>query len=172
VLMIFGGAAMIDMEHMYRTPKHELITTLGGPFVTFLLLLASIGCGILCVDHLPKDHFITMIFGFLVYVNAILFVFNAIPMFPMDGGRVLRSLLGFFFKPVFATKVAFMVCFVLVPPISYILLTQMGSFLGAALVWFVLYMGYKEYKHVEKEESKRNDSMDKYREILRKNGYG
>jgi len=65
-----------------------------------------------------------------------------------------------------------MVCFVLVPPISYILLTQMGSFLGAALVWFVLYMGYKEYKHVEKEESKRNDSMDKYREILRKNGYG
>ena len=172
VLMIFGGCAQIDMEHMYRTPKHELITTIGGPLVTLLLLFASFGCFTLCIEHLPKDHFVTMVLGFLAYINAILFIFNAIPMFPMDGGRVLRSCLGFIFKPVFATKVAFIVCAILVPPVSYVLFFHMGSLLGAAVVWFILFMGWKEYKNVEMNEDKRNDPLTKYREILRKNGYG
>jgi Zn-dependent protease/predicted transcriptional regulator len=94
-LMIFGGIA--TMEEGIPDPKAELPMALVGP-------IASLFFGILCsllvyaVPSMTADPgtagVLVFIFGYLGVLNIILCVFNLIPAFPMDGGRVLRAFLA------------------------------------------------------------------------------
>ena len=81
----FGGAAYVaDMEQLSAAKRAAI--ALAGPAVNALLML---GC-ILCARRLPqmKDWFAE---GF--FCNAALLGFNLLPAYPMDGGRVLLSML-------------------------------------------------------------------------------
>ncbi|MDD4138495.1 MAG: CBS domain-containing protein, partial [Methanoregula sp.] len=94
-LMIFGGIA--TMEEGVPDPKAELPMALVGP-------IASLIFGIFCcmlvyaVPSMTADPgmagVLIFIFGYLGVLNIILCVFNLIPAFPMDGGRVLRAWLA------------------------------------------------------------------------------
>lgn len=79
----FGGIAAIT--RMPEEPDQELVIALAGPVVNFLLV-AVFGWASLMLDH--------DIWGTLVAMNLVMGVFNLIPAFPMDGGRVLRALLA------------------------------------------------------------------------------
>ena len=76
VLYFFGGAAKIS--NLPTRPRDEIMVALAGPAVSLLLAL---GCQ--TVDWL----------GHVAYINWMLFGFNMLPVFPMDGGRVFRALL-------------------------------------------------------------------------------
>lgn len=106
-LLPIGGVA--QMESIPEKPKEELIVALAGPavnLVIFLVLylviprptaaemeqLASIG----------PDNFLFA----LMFVNMWLALFNLIPAFPMDGGRVFRALLAFRMNRSRATRIA------------------------------------------------------------------
>lgn len=86
VLFIFGGVAM--MESMPKKPKEEFTVAIAGP-------AASIGLAALSylLSFIPNTT-ISAFFSLFSYFNIILAVFNLIPAFPMDGGRVLRSFLA------------------------------------------------------------------------------
>ncbi len=87
-LFIFGGVAQLGEEP--ETPATEFVMALVGP-------LTSIVLGILfgAVSLLARgvSEPLAALTGYLALVNVILGFFNLIPGFPLDGGRVLRSIL-------------------------------------------------------------------------------
>ena len=85
-LFIFGGATSIDSDS--RTPREEALIAVAGPATSIVLGGAFIGLGAL-IDQ-PQ---VSALVGWLGVINLVLGVFNLIPGFPMDGGRVLRALL-------------------------------------------------------------------------------
>jgi len=85
-LFIFGGAA--TMEREAETPREEAVVSLAGPACS--LVIAGVLLGIWL---LAPDHAVGLLAGGLGLLNLSLALFNVIPAFPMDGGRVLRALL-------------------------------------------------------------------------------
>jgi Zn-dependent protease len=107
-LLPIGGVARL--ERMPEQPRQELVVALAGPAVNVGLAAALLGLWVLQGLPLPAIDPEGMVRGSLVprllAVNLILAVFNLIPAFPMDGGRVLRALLALRLDHVRATEIA------------------------------------------------------------------
>jgi Zn-dependent protease/CBS domain-containing protein len=84
-LFIFGGAA--EMEDEPPDAASELMIAIAGPAMSLALAVGFLGFA-LTGTGLPA-----WVIQYLARINAILVVFNIIPGFPLDGGRVLRALL-------------------------------------------------------------------------------
>jgi Zn-dependent protease len=88
-LFIFGGVSQLTKEP--EDSKKELKIAIGGPLCSFVLALIF---WILLQATLPWPR-LTLLTGLLRYlalINLSLAIFNLIPGFPLDGGRVLRAL--------------------------------------------------------------------------------
>jgi Zn-dependent protease/predicted transcriptional regulator len=106
-LMIFGGIA--SMEEGVPDPKAELPMALVGPIASLVigLVCMAIAYGIPAViKNPPIAGIVIFVFGYLGVLNIILFAFNLLPAFPMDGGRVLRAWLAERMPIHRATKIA------------------------------------------------------------------
>ena len=106
-LLPIGGVARL--ERIPEKPSEELVVALAGPAVNVviaLLLLVLRGGvpdpGIAADPQSPAHAMLDRLF----WVNVTLVVFNLIPAFPMDGGRVLRALLGYRLGHRRATEIA------------------------------------------------------------------
>ena len=94
-LYLFGGVS--QMEESTPDPKVELPMALVGP-------LTSLAVGLICITLVyvvdgaisdrPLAGALVFTLAYLGLLNVILFVFNLLPAFPMDGGRVLRAYLA------------------------------------------------------------------------------
>lgn len=85
-LFIFGGLAEIAREP--ERPLQEFNIAIAGPLASFLLA----GLFLAAAQPFPADSMIGTTAEWLAYINAILGAFNLLPGFPLDGGRVLRSI--------------------------------------------------------------------------------
>lgn len=106
-LLPIGGVARL--ERIPEEPRQEFLVALAGPAVT--LVLAGLAWIAIALARLPApaaDAPLTAatLLQLLFEVNLYLLLFNLIPAFPMDGGRVLRSLLARRVGFVRATQVA------------------------------------------------------------------
>lgn len=105
-LLPIGGVARL--QRIPEHPTQELLVALAGPAVNvaivILLLLIGVRLDISPADgeFLVRDRFLPK----LLMVNAFLVLFNLLPAFPMDGGRVLRALLAMRMEYGRATRVA------------------------------------------------------------------
>ena len=94
-LLPIGGVARL--ERIPEKPSEELVVALAGPAVNVViaaLLFLALG-GLPSMDDGTQVHNPGVdLLGRLAWVNISLVVFNLIPAFPMDGGRVLRALLA------------------------------------------------------------------------------
>ena len=89
-LFIFGGVA--EMEDGPPGPRAEFLMAIVGPLLSVGLGLGFLAAGFAGgVAGLPRA--VTAVLGYLGWMNLILAGFNMVPGFPLDGGRVLRSLL-------------------------------------------------------------------------------
>jgi len=108
ILLPIGGLARL--EKLPEDPKQELWVALAGPLVNvviFLILTIIIslsGIQLSDMEAIPLRGNTLLLF--LASANLILAVFNMIPAFPMDGGRVLRALLSLRMSRVKATAIA------------------------------------------------------------------
>jgi Zn-dependent protease/CBS domain-containing protein len=107
-LLIFGGVASMEEEGL-PDPKVELPMALVGPVTSLLFGLLCSGIVYLIprfVADAPAAGVLVFIFAYLGILNIILFAFNLLPAFPMDGGRVLRAWLATRMPLHQATKIA------------------------------------------------------------------
>ncbi len=88
-LWIFGGIA--SLSEMPEDWKQELQIAIAGPVVSIAIGAISYGAFLVVPTGLPSARFVL---GYLALMNVALALFNMLPGFPMDGGRVLRALLA------------------------------------------------------------------------------
>jgi Zn-dependent protease/CBS domain-containing protein len=85
-LFVFGGAATLESDA--KTPGQEALIAFSGPLSSVVLGAAFYVLAVLTVRD-PMGA----IFGWLAFINITLGIFNLIPGYPMDGGRILRAAL-------------------------------------------------------------------------------
>jgi Zn-dependent protease/CBS domain-containing protein len=106
-LLPIGGLARL--ERMPEEPRQELVIAIAGPLVNvviavliFLVLGYTVGWSDMAQIENPRVGF----FARLAAINVWLVLFNLIPAFPMDGGRVLRAVLAIWMPWSRATQIA------------------------------------------------------------------
>ena len=97
VIWLLGGFTTLSREP--EKPLHRLIIYSAGPFVTFLL-----GAGSLLLFFLlsirttaPSTYSFFRLSLSLAVLNTVLFIFNILPAYPLDGGKILHALSEVFF---------------------------------------------------------------------------
>jgi Zn-dependent protease/CBS domain-containing protein len=106
-LLPIGGVARL--ERIPEAPYEEFLVAIAGPLVNVAITIALIavaGAQVNIGDLYAVESPDASMIDRLAAVNLFLAVFNMIPAFPMDGGRVLRALLAARLGFVRATKVA------------------------------------------------------------------
>ena len=88
-LFIFGGVA--EMRQEPRRPLDEFLLTIVGPLSS--LALAALFLGLAYLFPALGSEAAGLVAGTLASLNLVLAIFNMVPAFPLDGGRVLRSIL-------------------------------------------------------------------------------
>jgi Zn-dependent protease len=89
-LFVFGGVSRITKEA--SRPTTEMLIAVVGPLTS--ILIAGIFHGIyLLLSSADISELITTIVRWLAFINALMAMFNLIPGFPLDGGRVFRSVI-------------------------------------------------------------------------------
>jgi stage IV sporulation protein FB len=99
-----GGAARMAISP--RRPIHEILIAASGPAVNIGIAVLLLPLLVLSVPFQGWIPPITSVLGMLFLMNLILALFNLLPAFPMDGGRILRGLLGLWTDPLTATRTA------------------------------------------------------------------
>jgi len=159
-LLPIGGLARL--ERMPEKPMEELIVAIAGPAVNFAL--AFITHFFISIPQDPEELLAQLSSGvnannfFLNFyiVNLLLAVFNLIPAFPMDGGRILRALLTFKLERHIATRIAARIgqfialCFIFIGVTTNPILILIGLFVIIAaqmetesVTYKNLFKGYK-----------------------------
>lgn len=151
-----GGLAMLD--RIPRKPAHELAIALAGPVVNAVIALA-IGAGLFLADGFGagisgnpmQNSFLIN----LLAANIVLAVFNLLPAFPMDGGRVLRSVLAMGLPYLTATNIAVRVG-QLAAVVLGVLGFVVGSFSLSLVAIFVFFAAAAELAAARHREQRRN----------------
>ncbi len=100
-LWIFGGMARMDREA--ESPGTEMKVALAGPAVTLAIVAVLSAVGVLAAgphafrqaalfEAAPGVTGVLAMVAWLAWINALVLVFNLLPAFPMDGGRVARAI--------------------------------------------------------------------------------
>jgi len=152
ILLPIGG--MARMKKIPEDPKAELLIAIAGPMVNVIiagiiivvLVVTGKTIEVLIPTVVTKETFIKN----LLYINVLLVVFNFLPAFPMDGGRVFRALMSFKFSRIKATRVA-----VQVGQLVAIIFIILGIYVNTWLVFIgiFVYLGAGAELGVENSKS-------------------
>lgn len=122
----------------------KVIVALSGPAINLIIILALL---------LKKDFNDKQI---ILYANALIVLFNLIPIYPLDGGRILKGVIHIFFGGKTAKEITNIVANCVI-----IIITLMGSitvyyfkniaiFLIIAFLWIIVIQENKKYKMIIK----------------------
>ena len=148
-LLPIGGVARL--ERMPEKPLHELVVALAGPAVNVALaaILLPLVVTLAAAQSTPFSLAmltrpgLTGLLAFLLMANVSLAVFNMIPAFPLDGGRVLRAILGFFVGYQRSTQMAVTIGRLLAVGLGILALVY-GQIFLAIIALFIFIVGGQE----------------------------
>jgi len=107
VLLPIGGVS--EMEELPQKPKQEIYVAIAGPVTSIFLAFIFYLAFLLLYPEMKTFKFSIFQGNLLLnlfIINFLLALFNLLPVFPMDGGRVLRGILGLKMEFLKATKIA------------------------------------------------------------------
>jgi stage IV sporulation protein FB len=140
ILWVFGGIMVTD-EHESRPLKEEFIVTIAGPLQHIIIFIFL---------YLLHDFEIVSLYVFeeAMFFNGIILLFNLLPIYPLDGGKICKVIVSYFlpFRRSFqlVLLISFIVCILF-------MITQLFVFpftLTATLVIvFLIIEVYKHWKH-------------------------
>jgi Zn-dependent protease len=152
-----GGVARL--ERMSERPGEEFWIAVAGPAVNVVLAGLLFASLILLGQPLAPGESpglpIVLLMQELAWINVFLVVFNLLPVFPMDGGRVFRAFLTTFVGSLKATEVAAAVGAVLALLIGTVGAFLLGNYLLPLLAAFVFLAGQQELAAVRQREYRR-----------------
>jgi Zn-dependent protease/CBS domain-containing protein len=137
-LFIFGGVSNLSGDS--KDSATEFLVAIVGPLTSFAL--AAISFGLASVIDEPR---VSLVFSYLFFINLTLGIFNLVPGFPLDGGRVLRAILwrvtgNVRRATVWAANVGRLVALVMFGYALYLLVAEnsvLGAVWTAAIAWFL-----------------------------------
>jgi Zn-dependent protease len=136
-LFIFGGVA--EMTEEPASPRVEFFMAIAGPLAS--LAVAFFGyLGYTIAVRYEWPVLVAGVLGYLALINVALAVFNAVPAFPLDGGRILRSVLWWWKDNIrWATRVASWIggAFGLLLIVLGVFSVIQGNFIGG-MWWFLI----------------------------------
>jgi Zn-dependent protease len=158
ILMPLGG--MARLARIPEKPWHEFLVAIAGPLVNIVIAAVLFGAtyAVTNVDDSfaieyalknPSQEMDTIfkLWALMIYTNLALFVFNLVPAFPMDGGRIFRALMAMAVGKLKATKYAMWLgIFFAVGFIGFGLYG--GNFIMALIGGFVIKAARDEYAQV------------------------
>jgi Zn-dependent protease len=154
LLMPIGG--MAEFDSIPREPSRELLITLAGPAVNFVIAaLLYLVVGLPAGWPLGDYDYPATLLGFaqlLLSWNLLMGCFNLLPVFPMDGGRIFRALLATQLNYLRATFWAATVGKVLAALAALIAIFVFHRYLTAALFAFIYLAGAAEYRAVKRRD--------------------
>lgn len=137
-LYLFGG--MAELKQRPRHPKEEMFIAFSGPLASALFAFLSWVFSVSLKPVLMEAYYV---FQFVFYMNLMLSFFNLLPIFPLDGGRMLRSLLWYFKNSFFtASRLTYYVSIgiiILMMSTAFFLFFFDNLFIA---FWLVLLSGY------------------------------
>jgi Zn-dependent protease len=153
-----GGVARL--RRFPRAPGAELLIALAGPAVNFAIVTALALLGMLGVTELFAESMVGFVISQLMLVNVALGLFNLIPAFPMDGGRVLRAVLSAWMSRVTATTIAATIGRTLAVLFGLLALVSMNVnsnwLIHVALAAFIYFAATAELNQVVADERRRH----------------
>ncbi|MBQ6457662.1 MAG: M50 family metallopeptidase [Kiritimatiellae bacterium] len=152
-ISLLGGCA--SLIALPRKGAQEFVTALAGPLVSFAL--SGVGFAGLFVLPLESDWARFALF-YLAWMNLMLGAFNLLPGFPLDGGRIFRSVMLAFMPRERATLVAMWVgrVFAVLLGLSGLHALVNGGgwgFIRIMIAWMIWQEGYREYLMARMEGS-------------------
>jgi Zn-dependent protease len=163
-LSAIGGVART--EQLPGDPRAEIFIALAGPAVNLAIAVALsplvLLVGVLSGFSSLEDYALTVfspsvagLFTTLMYVNVLLILFNLLPAFPMDGGRVFRAGLTPVVGRDAATRIAVLVGEALAIALLLFSLFVIQNIVLALLALFVMVVAYAEDRAVRVESAMR-----------------
>src|SRR5262245_28832623 len=145
VLWPLGGVAFVSPP---QRPGATLWAIAAGPLVNVVLaplalLLATAGQGFGVGDTLPDAQ---RFLWTMVYINVGLLVFNLLPIYPLDGGQILRSLLWFVFGRARSLTIASTIGFIGAAGLIALAVVLRSPWMGL-LAFFMLITCWKSWRH-------------------------
>jgi Zn-dependent protease len=153
----FMGLANADVP--WDNPKVEFWVALCGPLVSVVLALISMPFAFYTANELVIQFFA---------INTMLFAFNMLPMFPMDGGRILRSALGLFFNSFKAATIAIIVSSCVLPIVLFVFIYYFSSYHLILIAPIVFGLGLAEYLAIYDFNEKTKTRNQKILELISK----
>ena len=153
-LSLLGGCA--SLIALPRKAWQEFTTALAGPLVSFALAGSVFLLDVFEVR--VSNHWLRGILQYAFWMNVMLGAFNLLPGFPMDGGRVFRSVMRIFLSRAKATLVAMWVGRVFavllgIRGIHSIVTGGSWGFISILIAWMIWREGWREYQMALAEES-------------------
>ena len=155
-LSLLGGCA--SLISLPRKAWQEFLTAIAGPAVSFVIS----GLAWLSLNFLPvEERWTVLVLYYTMWMNFVLGCFNLLPGFPMDGGRVFRSVASVFTTRTKATYIAMIVgrgfAILLALRGLHSIVTGGGwGFISILIAWMIWREGWREYQMALLEERARD----------------
>lgn len=164
LLWPFGGIAFVKVP---PRPGAELWSIAAGPLVNVVLVPVLFAAGLAARVMLPGSD-LTLFLSRIFYTNLLLLVFNLLPIYPLDGGQILRALLWFWVGRIRSLTIAATIGMVLIPLFTLLLIFGRGyDMQGAVWLGLLAFLGFQQCRlgFRQAEALRQREKMPRHREF-------